>query len=145
MKNAQSMVHVQVCVYCIVGCPRKPTLLKYYSTPWYSISNIFTLHRILEKSFKENCRLKFGQRGAVNWEKRKYFKEPKPENEKNLSKADSAEDCYMRVRNNESTANAMTWVGGGSKDCWAIFNANKIWKYECEEKANCSTCMFGGK
>ena len=68
-------------------------------------------------------------------------------NEKNLSYAATALDCYTMVKNYkddddpDKVINGMTWVKGGSKQCFAKFGVIRIMPL-CNE--TCETCIFGG-
>ena len=65
--------------------------------------------------------------------------------EENLGKVGSLTGCYKKVKEHRSEkkkeqANGMTWVEGGSKDCYAKYSVTHI-KSFCN--VTCKTCIFG--
>ena len=77
-------------------------------------------------------------------------------NERNLSATikifpESAFECYKLVKDLQASepnlgVNGMTWVGGGSKECYAKYKVAFIKKGCDHENAHwCDTCIFNGK
>ena len=92
-----------------------------------------------EKDFEKVCNITSGRYDAY----RDHMKEDV--DELALGKADSSEECYSKVREEQPTANAMTWVKIGSHKCFAVINATHFRDPGCKKHVTCNTCIFGSK